>query len=146
VVADDTGISLLNPLRDHHVPWAAVTGVDLGDTLQVHCPPPGGTGGKILYSWAVQSSRRGRARAGLKAQRSAADLSRRSPSYGRLPPEAKAVMGKTQAELTVVQLSQRAAAAQAQAQAPAAWTSRWAWWSIAAMVLPAVALVIVILR
>lgn len=146
VVADDTGISLLNPLRDHHVPWAAVTGVDLGDTLQVHCARPGGTGEKILYSWAVQSSRRGRARAGMKAQRSAAGLSRRSPSYARLPPEARAVMGKTQAELTVVQLSQRVTAAQAQAQAPGAWTSRWAWWPIAAMVLPAIALVIVNLR
>ncbi len=143
VVADDRGITLLNPLRDHYLPWAAVTGVDLGDTLQVHTQQPGGE--KVLYSWAIQSSRRGRARAEMKAQRSAAEMARRSPGYARLPREAKDAMGRTQAELTVTQLTQRLDAARAAGTAPGSWRPRWAWWPIAAMLLPAIAAVVVII-
>ncbi len=31
------GITVVNPLRDHHVGWAGVTEVDLADLLRVHC-------------------------------------------------------------------------------------------------------------
>lgn len=150
VVADDTGITLLNPVCDHHVAWEAVAGVDLGDTLQVHARRPAGGKNKILCSWAVQSSRRGRARAELKARRSAAEMARRSPGYARLPREAKEAMGKTQAEVTVVQLRQRLETVQAQRElgrepAAAGWARHWAWWPIAAMIIPAVAVVVVVL-
>lgn len=143
VIADDGGISLLNPLRDHRVPWGAVTDVDLGDTLQVHCRQPGKDRDKVLYSWAVMSSRRGRARAELRARRRAGELSRNSPSYGRLPPEAREVMGKTLAELTARQLSERATAAHKGGQPGGELLSRWAWWPIAAMVLPGAVLLAV---
>lgn len=145
VIADEAGITLLNPLRDHRVPWGAVTGVDLGDTLQVHCRQPGREQDKILYSWAVQSSRRGRARAELRAARRAGELSKASPSYGRLPAEAREIMGKTLAELTVRQLSERATAAQARGETTGERVSRWAWWPIAAVVVPGIALLVVIL-
>lgn len=150
VVADDTGITLLNPLRDHHVAWEAVAGVDLGDTLQVRTPQLAGGKSKVLYSWAVQSSRRSRARTELKAQRSAAAMARNNPGFARMPQEAREVMGKTQAELTVAQLRQRLDAVQAQrqlGQGPAmpGWTRRWAWWPIASVIVPAVAVVVVIL-
>src|SRR5690349_22257788 len=37
VVADDAGITVRNPFRDHRVGWPGVTRVDLADVLRVHC-------------------------------------------------------------------------------------------------------------
>ena len=37
VIATDDGIVVRNPLRDHRLPWAIVTDVDLRDLLRVHC-------------------------------------------------------------------------------------------------------------
>ncbi len=37
VIAAADGIVVRNPLRDHRVPWAAVTDVELRDLLRVHC-------------------------------------------------------------------------------------------------------------
>ena len=57
IVADSDGIGLINPVRDHRVPWAAVVKVDVVTAVRVHCTPaPGAAAGKVLYSWAVQSS------------------------------------------------------------------------------------------
>ena len=62
IVADSAGISLINPVRDYRVPWAAVVKVDVVNAVRVHCTPaPGEARGKVLYSWAVQVSPRSRA-------------------------------------------------------------------------------------
>src|ERR1700732_1533754 len=37
IIADTAGVTIVNPLRDHHVGWAGVTKVDLADLLRVHC-------------------------------------------------------------------------------------------------------------
>ncbi len=34
VVADQAGITVVNPFRDHHVPWAVIQGVDTGDWVK----------------------------------------------------------------------------------------------------------------
>lgn len=147
VVADGTGIIVVNPLRDHHVPWAAVTAVDVGDVLQVHCQRPDGGRDKVVHSWALQSPRRRRARAELRARRAG---SPRPAGYARLPAEARQLAARDQAEVTAQALAGRAAAAGAPG-APGggpdggAWTAQWAWWPIAAVALPALALVGVIL-
>ena len=39
IIADDTGVTIRNPLRDHRVGWACVTKIDLADVLRVHCDP-----------------------------------------------------------------------------------------------------------
>jgi len=78
VIADSAGITIVNPLRDHHIGWAGVTQVDLADLLRVHCGRgPGDT--KVIYSWAVHYSRRRKAAAEVKARRTAA----RASSGGR---------------------------------------------------------------
>ena len=74
IVADSSGITVANPLRDYWVPWAAVSNVDVVNAVRVHCTPaPGSASEKILYSWAVQASpssaRRAARRAGLTGQR-----------------------------------------------------------------------------
>jgi hypothetical protein len=44
VVADDGGISVFNPFRDHRVPWTVVKDVDTADWVLVRA------GGKTIYS------------------------------------------------------------------------------------------------
>lgn len=148
VIADTGGITLVNPLREHRIPWAAVTAVDVGDTLRIHCLRPGGGKEKVLHSWAMQSSRRGQARAELRSRRTAARTGRR-PGDARMPPEARELLRKSQAELTAETLSARAQATQAavpgDGQPAGAWSARWAWGAVAAVVVPVLLLVAVIL-
>jgi hypothetical protein len=81
VIADTAGITIVNPLRDHHIGWAGVTKVDLADLLRVHCRR-GPDDTKIIYSWAVHYSRRRKAVAEIKASRAAARRSSGRPSFG----------------------------------------------------------------
>lgn len=142
VVADGTGITVANPLRDHQVSWGAVSKVDLRDTLRVHCQRPGRKD-KVLSSWAIVSSRRSQARAELRTRRGGLLGRTAPPRYAELPPDARDLMRKSPAEFAVAQLSERAAAEQAQDPAGGSLTVRWAWWPIAAMAVPAVALAVI---
>jgi hypothetical protein len=81
VIADTAGITIVNPLCDHHIGWAGVTKVDLADLLRVHCRR-GPDDTKIIYSWAVHYSRRRKAVAEIKARRTAARRSSGRPSFG----------------------------------------------------------------
>jgi hypothetical protein len=120
IVADASGITMVNPVRDHQVPWAAVTKVDVVNAVRVHCTPAPGAGrGKILYSWAVQSSPRSARRASLR--RDAPTPSRRrlaprsqqpppgaAPRYGELPEPAREALSRSSAEFTAGRLEERA--------------------------------------
>jgi hypothetical protein len=87
IIADESGITVRNPLRDHRISWASVTKVDLVDLLRVHCDwdpsGPGAPGGKkhrkVINSWAVHYSRRRQVSAEVRSRRSPG--SRRS-SFG----------------------------------------------------------------
>jgi Bacterial PH domain len=81
VIADATGITIVNPLRDHRIGWAGVTKVDLADLLRVHCRR-GPDDTKIIYSWAVHYSRRRKAAAEIRARRTAARTSSGRSSFG----------------------------------------------------------------
>ncbi len=142
VVADGTGITVANPLRDHQVPWGAVSRVDLRDTLRVHCQRPGSKD-RVLSSWAIVSSRRSQARAELRTRRGGLLGRTPPPRYAELPPQARELMRKSPAEFAVAQLSERAAAEQAQEPPAGPVVVRWAWWPIAAMAVPALALAII---
>jgi Bacterial PH domain len=81
IIADTSGITIVNPLRDHHIGWAGVSQVDLADLLRVHCDlGPGRT--KVIHSWAVQYSRRRKFAAQAKARRATARASSGRPSFG----------------------------------------------------------------
>jgi hypothetical protein len=74
IIADDAGITVRNPLRDHRIGWAGVTEVDLVDLLRVHCDWAAGSPGdkkhtKVISSWAVHYSRRRQLTAEAKARR-----------------------------------------------------------------------------
>src|ERR1700689_2742980 len=42
LVADEDGLTIANPVRDHRVGWAAVAGADPTDLLRVRCEWPAG--------------------------------------------------------------------------------------------------------
>src|SRR5216683_3174015 len=110
IVADANGISVLNPLREHAVPWAAVTKVDLVNAVRVHCTPaPGASRDKIIYSWAVQSSARPKLRSPSRARRTAQQAARPPAGYGSLPPQAQDALDRSAAEFVAKQLDERAA-------------------------------------
>lgn len=149
VLADEARLRILNPLRDHQVSWSSVDAVDLGDSLQVHCSwrELGGTKTKTLYGWAVHSPRRSRLKAEMRHRRS--DLARRKQGssygvtgYGQLPQSVRASIGKTDAEHIVAMLEKHATKARSgglQASPP---ESSWHWFSVAALIVPAVLLTI----
>jgi hypothetical protein len=121
IVADSTGVTVENPLRDHRVPWAGVKNVDVVNSVRVHCAPaPGADKGKIIYSWAVQASpssaRRAARRAGLSGQRPRLTRPRygrnepppeATPGYGQIP-EPREPPDRTSAEFTAARLAERA--------------------------------------
>ncbi|HEV2932848.1 MAG TPA: PH domain-containing protein [Streptosporangiaceae bacterium] len=81
IIADTSGVTIVNPLRDHHIGWAGVTKVDLADLLRVHCRR-GPDDTKIIYSWAVHYSRRRKLAAENKARRTAARFGSGRSSFG----------------------------------------------------------------
>ena len=81
VIADSAGVTIVNPLRDHHIGWAGVTQVDVADLLRVHTRR-GPDDTKVIYAWAVHYSRRRKAAAEVKARRTAARMSSGRSSFG----------------------------------------------------------------
>jgi hypothetical protein len=139
IVADSDGISLINPVRDHRVSWAAVVKVDVVNAVRVHCTPaPGAERGKVLYSWAVQASPRSARKAALRREAASQPRGRltprprslgppaapppgSAPRYAELPDAAKDALDRSSAEFTAGRLSERAQhARQAAARAAAA--------------------------
>jgi Bacterial PH domain len=165
IVADAAGVTVVNPLRVHEVPWPAVAQVDLVQNVRVHYRSPGGgTPGadtrdgsppgreKIVHSWAVQSTGRSKTRSELRARRAARRGTAPEPGYARLPDAAQAALAGSAAEFIARQLDERARVQNASAggpasagdagpgqapdAAPAIVRVRWSWGPIAAMVVP----------
>jgi len=142
VVADAEGIRLENPVRAYRVRWGAVEKVDAVNALRVHCvAAPGASKGRILHSWAVQSSPRA-ARARLRAR---PGKPQRATGYGRHPAPAEETTRRSSAESTAQQLDERARRERAAGAAGGQPEARWVWASIAAMAVPLVALIAVAL-
>ena len=81
ILADSAGVTVVNPLRDHHAGWAMVTSVDLADLLRVRCQR-GPDQTKAVYAWAVHYSRRKKMVAQVKASRQAARAATGRPTFG----------------------------------------------------------------
>jgi hypothetical protein len=165
VVAAADALTVVNPLRDHQVRWAAVTEVDTADLLRVRCEWPAGEepGKRVIYAWAVHASRRRQAAAEMRERRRASRSARDTrgfggsrPGYGRglgagrFGAAAQADSGPAPAPLgvdagrVVGTLNDRAEVAKLTAPDAAAAppVSTWSWPAVAALVLPALALLI----
>jgi Bacterial PH domain len=144
VLVDDMGITIRNPLRDHHVPWGCVQDVDVRDSLEVHCTPQDGEQkSKTVYAWAVHSSRRSRLKAEARARRSAKSSREPPAAYARLPAEAQAALTRTDSENITSALGERATRARAAGATGGRRTARWDLPAIAALVLPALLVLVV---
>jgi hypothetical protein len=142
VVADSGAITVVNPLRDHRVPWGSVTGVDLVESVQVHYAPEADAPRvKVIHSWALYARRRRseftQGRSGRRLPRSSAD------SYGQ-PPSAETIRKQTAVQLMATQLDQLARDARERGAAAGPRVVSWAWDAIAAIVIPGIALVLVV--
>jgi hypothetical protein len=146
IVASAAGLTVVNPVREHVLPWAAVTQVDLVHNVRIHYGGP--AGGAIVHSWAVQSSGRSQTRSELRARRAARRGTAPAPGYAKLPGEAQAALAGSAAQFIARQLDERARMQRAAATpgvAPAGPQVRWTWGPIAAMAVPLLLLVVVAL-
>jgi len=176
VIAEPSGLTIVNPFRDHHVPWAAITAVDTGEWVRVHhaagragagqagagqpgaADPPSSAASKAISCWALYISARTKRRAaGLArarplgvpgfAQAGLLAATSQGPGHAensRLPEEAKYLASLPPAKAIAVRLDTRAGRERARRgpdqENPV--TARWAWPAIAALALPALALLI----
>jgi len=140
VVASDGGLAVKNPVRDHRIPWGAVEAVDVGDWVRVHCAPaPGAATGKTIDCWALFAP----ARTKLRAERRAKDPAAVSQAR-RLPDEARHLMSLSVPQAIAVKLDERARREHDNGAVDGTPTATWAWPSLAAMVVPALALIVVV--
>ncbi len=141
VESDDDGVHVFNPLRNHRAPWGAVEGIFLGDSVEFVCYRPAPKKPKTIYSWALYSSRRSRARSNM--QRSFFST-RRVEVSSRAPSGAADLMKMASAQLMATELGRLAVRARENGAPGAVLTSRWSWLPVLAIVIPAAALVVVL--
>jgi len=133
VIADDDGLLVKNPVRDHQIRWGAVKGVYLGDSVELSCARAHPRKDKTIYCWALYSGRRSR----LKSQQ----LGLRSWSrMSRLPAEAREPATPDTAEIIAAELGRRSTNSQATGVPDATLQSQWAWLPIACILVPAATL------
>ncbi|HEY6481227.1 MAG TPA: PH domain-containing protein [Streptosporangiaceae bacterium] len=155
VISDASGLTVRNPFRDYQVPWGRMAGVFLGDSVEVQYEQPPAEP-KTIYSWALYSPRRARARAELKMatgmRRSQYNQRQQrryqvdpSASYGKAPAQAREMSRQHPSHVMAGELGRRWTEAQAAgAGAEGTVVARWAWWSIVGVIVPIAFLVFVI--
>jgi hypothetical protein len=99
VIADDKGLVVRNPLRSFAIPWGAINGIYLADSVEIQSARGPDKKDKTVYSWALSSARRGRAKARLHGWQ--VEQGKRNPpvSYGKLPSQARDLTKMTQTEV-----------------------------------------------
>jgi hypothetical protein len=171
IVADSGGLTVSNPVRDHRVDWAAVAQVDSTDLLRIRCEwrEGDGTAKRVIYAWAVHSSRRRQVVAERRAARQARGGGGGSGlggfggfgggrpvrgggyggagGYGTPSDVPEPVPLGVDADLVVATLTTRAEQAREDEPAAAAMAqvSSWYWPAVAAILIPALALLIAVL-
>lgn len=105
VIADEAGITVLNPFRAFTIPWGAVRGIYLADSVEVRCARQPPKKDKTVYSWALSSPRRTRARAQLRAWQWDQGKRNRPSGYSQLPETARSIVKMTTAEIMARELA-----------------------------------------
>jgi len=146
VIADSSGITVRNPLRDHRIPWGSVIAVDLKESVQVHCQrEPGAKRGKVIYSWALHSQRRSRLRAELIGRADRGRLPRAPQAPGPATDgQAQKITRQSPVQIMAAQLDGLARDARERGAAAGPCLVTWAWQPAAAMLAPALVLVLVV--
>jgi Bacterial PH domain len=140
VTASGAGLAVKNPVRDHRIPWGAVEAVDVGDWVRVHCTPgPGVATGQTIDCWALFAPARYRRKTRRTAQ------TRAFAASSKVSDEARSLMSMSAVQAMAKQMDDRARRERAAGAAGGPPTASWAWPSLAAMIVPLVALIVVAL-
>jgi len=142
VESDADGVTVFNPVRNHRAPWSAIEGIYLGDSIEFVCARPEPKKAKTIYSWALYSRRRARAR--QQMQRGFFST-RRAPVSSRAPAEAAELAKQPSAQLMAAELGRRAVEGRDRGPAQGFLASRWTWQPIAAILAPGLLLLVVLL-
>ena len=140
VTADDDGVGVRNPFRDHRIRWGGLTAVYLGDSVELSCARPAPRPDKTVYCWALYSGRRSRLRARRRAQRYRATGFGAGAGAGlssRAPAEAQELARQDTVQLMAAQISRRSADARERGAPAVVLESTWAWWPVAFVAAPA---------
>ena len=106
VIADDDGITVRNPFRVFTIPWAAVRGIFLADSVEIQCSRGPQKKDKTVYTWALSSTRRTRARAKLHGWQWEQGKRSRPASYGQLPGDARELVKMSPTEVMAREMAQ----------------------------------------
>jgi hypothetical protein len=136
VLADEEGVLVLNPFRDHRIRWGALTGVYLGDSVELGCARPAPRKEKTIYCWALYSGRRSRMKAQMRADRD------RTRAYGsgairRAQAEAQDLARKDIVQLMATEIGRRSTDARQRGVPDAVLESSWAWRPLVYLLVPA---------
>jgi Bacterial PH domain len=141
VTADDDGVRVHNPFRDHRIGWGGLNAVYLGDSVELSCARPVPRRDKTIYCWALYSGRRSRLRARRRGQRyGATGFGVRAGLSSRAPADAQELARKDTVQLMAAQISRRSADARERGAPAVVLESTWAWWPLAFVVAPAAVL------
>jgi hypothetical protein len=160
VVVDGAGITAVNPFRVYRVPWRLITSVDTGDWVRIHyragAGEPGGPADRIVHCWALYVSSRAKrkiARGPSRPRRGVLSRGFGAPpeENSRLPEEARYLASLPLAKAVAVRLDARADRERARGPAGAGQAvedsaaASWSWFALAAVVVPALVLLVVLL-
>jgi hypothetical protein len=140
VLADEEGVLVLNPYRDHRIRWGALTGVYLGDSVEFGCARPAPQKEKTIYSWALYSGRRSRLKSQMRADRDRT-RARTSGATRRAQAEAQELAQKDIVQLMAAEIGRRSTDARQRGVPDAVLASSWAWWPVAYLLVPVALLI-----
>lgn len=167
VVVDGPGVTVVNPFRAYSVPWRLITSVDTGEWVRVHYRdgaaeaggPGPGPADRTLHCWALYVSSRARRKIARGPARPRRGLLARGfgappQENSRLPEEARYLASLPVTKAVAIRLDTRADRERARAPAGAgqagqdagdSTTASWSWFALAAVVVPALVLLAVLL-
>ncbi len=110
VIADASGLTVINPIREFHLPWASIRAVDVRDWVRFSCGPEAKGGGRtrVIESWALFATARVKRNYTQRAQ----DYTAKTPAIGRLPDEARDLMSQPAVVVMARRIEQRIRAEQ----------------------------------
>jgi hypothetical protein len=174
IVVDGAGITVVNPFRVHHVPWRLITSVDTGDWVRIRYRDDAGEASgfgtgtgpadRIVYCWALYVSSRVKRKITRGPSRPRRGVLSRGfgippEENSRLPEEARYLASLPVPKAVAIRLDTRAdreravgpdAAGPAGSAGPAGpagpeAAASWSWLALAAVVVPALVLLAVLL-
>lgn len=145
VVADDEAILVRNPLRDHLIRWGALTGVQLGESVELRCGRAEPKKDKTVYCWALYAGRSSRRRNQAFGGSLFSRRHSQPADHGRLTAEIAELAAKDPVELMSGELATRLDQAKQRGTPAAVLESRMAWVPVATICVPALALAALVL-